>query len=148
MESGSNLDFGDYTSSSLVTKAWQALAQKDVDAVNAYVNKTVELYSKEAKTMQESLKEYPWESKDKIFSYWALNDVGTALYIQGEVYKNTGKNKEALEAYQKLVKEYFYAQCWDPNGWFWKPAEAAQDAIDNLSEDNLSKDKDNTSGKI
>ena len=41
--------------------------------------------------MQNSLTEYPWESKDKIFGYWALNDVGTALYIQGEALRKAGK---------------------------------------------------------
>ena len=84
--------------------------------------------------MQGSLTEYPWETKDKIFNFWALNDVGTALYIKGEALRKAGKNKEAREAYKKLVDEFFYAQCWDPKGWFWKPAEAAQQAIDDLGE--------------
>ena len=26
----------------------------------------------------------------------------------------------------KVIDEYSYAQAWDPGGWFWKPAEAAQ----------------------
>lgn len=134
IESGSKLDFGDYSSSFLTTQAWKALGENDVEAVNTYVNKVVELYAVKAKEMQESLSEYPWESKEKIFEYWALNDVGTSLYIKGEALKKAGKNKEAKGAYQKLVDEYFYAQCWDPKGWFWKPAEAAQQALDELGE--------------
>ena len=135
IESGVNLDFGDYTSSQLVQKAWAALAAKDLNAVVAYVNKTLELYSAKAKEMQASLKEYAWESKEKTFSYWALNDVGTALFILGESYRNAGKKEEAAESYKKLIDGYFYAQCWDPQGWFWKPAEAAQQnlaALDNV----------------
>lgn len=134
LESGSSLDFGDYSSSFLTTQAWKALGENNAEAVSAYVNKVLELYEGKAKEMQGSLTEYPWESKDKIFTYWALNDVGTSLYIQGETFKKNGKSKEAKQAYQKLVDDYFYAQCWDPKGWFWKPAEAAQQALDELGE--------------
>ncbi len=134
IESGSNLDFGDYSSSFLTVKAWEALGKSDSESVKTYVNKVIELYGEQAKQMQTSLTEYPWESKEKIFSYWALNDVGTAFYILAESYKKAGKTKEAQEAYKKLVDEYFYAQCWDPNGWFWKPAEAAQQSLDELGE--------------
>lgn len=132
LESGSSLDFGDYTSSYLTTQAWKALSGQNVEAVSTYADKVLDLYEKEAKKMQESLSEYPWESKDKIFSYWALNDVGTSLFIKGEAYRKAGKPEEAKKAYQELVNTYYYAQCWDPNGWFWKPAEAAQQALDEM----------------
>ena len=132
IETGVNYDFGDYSSSFLTTQAWKALLADDLDTVNAYTNKVIELYAGKAKQMQESMTEYAWESKDKIFSFWALNDVGTSLFIKGEAYKKAEKNKEAKEAYKQLVDNYFYAQCWDPKGWFWKPAEAAQEALNAL----------------
>ena len=134
IESGSSLDFGDYSSSYLTGRAWKALGENDTDQVVAYVDKVLELYEEKAKAMQASMTEYAWESKDAIFAKWALNDVGTALYIKGEVLKRNGDYDKAQKAYQKLVKDYFYAQCWDPNGWFWKPAEAAQQALDEISE--------------
>ena len=134
IESGSSLEFGDYTSSFLTQKAWEALEKQDMEGVKTYTNKCLELYSKKAQEMQESLNEYPWESKEKIFSYWALNDVGTCLYIQGEALKNSGDNAEAKKAFKKLIDQYFYAQCWDPNGWFWKPAEAAQQKLDEMGQ--------------
>jgi hypothetical protein len=130
--SGSTLDFGDYTSETLTTKAWQALTAGTTDAVLAYTNKCIELYAVKAKEMQASLTEYPWETKEKIFSYWALNDVGTSLFIRGEAYRKANDNAKAKEAYQQLIKEYSYAQAWDPQGWFWKPAEAAQQKLDEL----------------
>jgi hypothetical protein len=92
------------------------------------------MYNDQAKKMQSSLTEYPWETKEKIFSYWALNDVGTSLFIQAEALKRQGKGEEAKPIFEKLVNEYYYAQCWDPKGWFWKPAEAAQQALDELGE--------------
>lgn len=133
IESGSTLDYGDQKSATLITKAWEALAKNDLESVQAYVAKCLELYETEAKKMQASLTEYPWESKEQIFSYWALNDVGTGLFILGEANKNAGKNDEAKAAYQRVVSEFSYAQCWDPAGWFWKPAEAAKQKIDELS---------------
>ena len=132
IESGSNLEFGDYSSSYLTTKAWTALNEKDTDSVIAYVDKVLELYGEEAKAMQESMTEYAWESKEGIFAKWALNDVGTSLYIKGEAFKKVGENEKAQEAYQLLVEDYFYAQCWNQGGWFWKPAESAQQALDEL----------------
>jgi len=133
IKSGSNIDYGDYSSSYLTTQAWRALTSNDTDSVMAYTDKVIELYAEEAVKMQTSLSEYPWESKEKIFEYWALNDVGTSLFIRGEALKKAGKGKEAKQAYQKLVDNFFYAQTWDPQGWFWKPAEAAQQALDELS---------------
>lgn len=132
IESGSDLDFGDYTSETLTVKAWDALSKEDLDSVLAYTNKTIQLYETKAKDMQASLTEYPWESKEKIFSYWALNDVGTSFFIQGEAYKKAGKNKEAKDAYEKVINEFAFAQCWDPQGWFWKPADGAKQKLDEL----------------
>ncbi len=132
IETGANYDFGDYTSSFLTTQAWKALQADNLETVNVYTNKVLELYASKAKQMQESMTEYAWESKDKIFSFWALNDVGTSLFIKAEAYKKAGQNKEAKEAYKQLVDNYFYAQCWDPKGWFWKPADAAQEALNAL----------------
>jgi tetratricopeptide (TPR) repeat protein len=132
LESGSTLDFGDYKSSTLATKAWEALNNKDLPGVDAYVGKCLELYADQAKEMQKSLTEYPWESKEKIFSYWALNDVGTCLFIRGEAYKNAGKADEAKKAYKRLIDEYSFAQCWDPQGWFWSPAEKAKEELESL----------------
>jgi tetratricopeptide (TPR) repeat protein len=126
LESGLSVDYGDYSSSTLVQKAWAALSGNDLNAVIAYVKKTTDMYSIKAKEMQAELKDYAVGTNDEIFKYWALNDVGTALFILGEGYRQAGKKEEAAEAYKKLIDEYSYAQCWDPQGWFWKPAEAAQ----------------------
>ncbi len=129
IEKGLDLDFNDLSSSTLVRKAWESLSIKHLDAVEAYVNKVTSLYADKAKAMQSELKEYAWESKEKIFSYWALNDVGTAYFVLGEVNRLNNRHKEALAAYKTLIDNYSFAQCWDPQGWFWKPAEAAQQKV-------------------
>ena len=129
-------DFGDHRSETLVAKAWDAYGSKNFDDALAYVGKTVELYEGEAKQMQASLKELPRrESKEDTFKRWALNDVGTSLFIKGETLLKQGDKKAAREAFDKLVKEFPFAQCWDSKGWFWKPADAAKKRLAELEFD-------------
>ncbi len=132
LDSPNAIDFGDVSSSALVAKIWKASADNNQQALEAYVGKILELYADKAKEMQKSLTEYAWESKEKIFSYWALNDVGVALFAKGEYYRKAGNNEEAKKAYQRLIDEFSYAQCWDTQGWFWKPAEAAAEKMASL----------------
>ncbi|HPO91178.1 MAG TPA: hypothetical protein P5270_02180 [Victivallales bacterium] len=130
-------DYGDHSSSTLTTKAWNAMAQQQYDDALAYIAKCEELYGAEAKKMQASLTNYaPNDPKEETTKLWALNDVGTCMFIKGEVLLKKGDKKGALEAFNKLVKEYKYAQCWDPKGWFWKPAEAAKQKIVELQFEN------------
>ena len=96
----------------------------------------MELYAKEAKKMQASLKDYPAnEPKEETEKYWALNDVGTCLFIKGEVLLKKKDTAGAKAAFRELLKEYKFAQTWDPNGWFWKPAEAAKQKLVELDFD-------------
>lgn len=128
-------DFGDYSSSTLVAKAWKALQANDLKGVQAYVGETLKLYAATAKQMQSGLKDYPTGTNDShsaIFQYWALNDVGTAVFVLGQAYQNSGDKTNAIINYKLVISDYLYAQCWDPQGWFWKPADAAQTAINNL----------------
>ncbi|HBG62100.1 MAG: hypothetical protein A2306_06105 [Omnitrophica WOR_2 bacterium RIFOXYB2_FULL_38_16] len=132
IDSGSVIDFGDYSSAFITGQAWRALPDGDVATISLYTDKVVELYGEKARTMQDSLTEYPWQSREQIFNYWALNDVGTSLFIKAEALKKAGKVDEAKKVYKELIDKYFYSQCWDPQGWFWKPAEAAQQALDEM----------------
>ncbi len=127
-----NLDlyYGDMTSNFLVQQMWQALHDNNLNAVIGYDMKLEHLYTNEAKDMEASLKDYPTGSNDEIFKYWALNDVATGVFILGEAYRMNNKYDEAIKAYNKVINDYLYAQCWDPQGWFWKPAEVAQQKIE------------------
>ena len=129
IEKGLDLDFGNMSSATIVSRMWESLNKKDLDLVVAYSAKMMKVYGETAKKMQAGMTEYAWESPEKIHSFWALNDVGTGMFILGEAYRIAGKNAEALAAFKQVVTDYLYAQCWDPNGWFWKPAEAAQQKI-------------------
>jgi len=129
----SGYDFGDSKSVTLTTKAWQALNGKDYAAVAAYTDKCITLYKDTAVQQQGSLKEAA--DKDSAAQYWALNDVGTCYYIAGKALDDKGDKKGAIASYKFLVDKLAFAQCWDPNGWFWKPADAAKKRLAELQFD-------------
>jgi hypothetical protein len=129
-QTASAYEFGDFKSSTLVGKAWGALGQGDLEGVLAYTNKCLELYAQQAQDMQNSLTDFPpVEDKDKVFSFWALNDVATSLFIQGEAYRKAEKVEEAKTAFRTVSTVYKFGQTWDPQGWFWKPSEAAKEKL-------------------
>lgn len=127
------LDFGDYSSATLTSKAWAALDSKNYAAVTGYTNKCIESFKAKALEMQASLKEPA--PKDSANQYWALNDVGTCYFIQGKALDDQGDKKGAIAAYKALVDTLSFAQCWDPKGWFWKPADAARKRLAELQFD-------------
>ena len=105
----------------------------------AYTEKVVEMYEEQAKEMQDSMKTGVQTRAKKpsaeVHANWALNDVGTSYYIRGEALLNLGKNEEAIAAYRTVKDQYYYAQTWDPKGWFWSPAEVATEKVIKLSGD-------------
>jgi tetratricopeptide (TPR) repeat protein len=124
---GTPYDFGDYTSMTLTVKAWEALGKNDHKGVELYAKKCFELYEAEAKKQQKSLTDFA--PKDKAFDYWALNDVGTCYFILGESLLNQKKYPEAKAAYERVINDFGFAQCWDPKGWFWQVAKGSKDKI-------------------
>lgn len=123
------VDFGDRQSRTLINYAWKSLDEKDYSAVISYAEKCLELYGDEAARMQGGLTDYPSGSNEDIFKYWALNDVATILFIQGEAFRKADDAAKARLAYQRIRDEFSYGQAWDPQGFFWKPAEAAKEKL-------------------
>ena len=119
------LDFGDYRSVTLMTKAWEAQNAKRYPQAVAFTREIVTRYAAEARRMNRASKGF--EVGDAAHELWALNDVGTALFVMGEAYEKLGLLGEAAAAFDRLGAEFNYAQCWDPKGWFWRPAEGAKD---------------------
>ncbi len=121
------IDFGDQKSETLTTKAWSALGKKDYNAVMTYTDKCFKMYSKTAKKQQKSLKYFA--TKEKAYNYWALNDVGVCYFIKGCAYEEQNNIEKQKEMYKILVENYYFSQCWDPNGWFWHPGEVAEEKL-------------------
>ena len=119
-------DFGDRSSATLTGKAWEALNAGDHAMVKAYTDKCIDMYLAKAKEMQSGLTALPTGSQEEVSKYWALNDVGTCLFIKGQSLQKKGDKAGAKKAFKTLVDELKYSQCWDSNGWFWSPAGAAK----------------------
>ena len=118
------LDYGNMTSETLAGKAWQASADKNYPELFAYTQRCVELYGAEGKKMNAELTDF--EPLSTAAQLWALNDVGTCLYIKANAYEELKMYPEATETYSTLASDFTYAQCWDPKGWFWYPARGAE----------------------
>ncbi len=127
---GTSYDFGDYTSQTLTTKAWEALGANDHKGVELYTKKCIELYEEEAKKQQASLTAFA--PKEKAFDNWALNDVATCHFILGESLMAQKRFGEAKEAFERVVNDFGFAQCWDPKGWFWKVAVGARGRLNKI----------------
>lgn len=120
-------DYGDMTSNTLAVNAWHAWDVRDLDAVYAYTSKCIDLYKAKALVLQASMTDYA--SPGTEFNYWALNDVATCYFVRGLALKEQGRTGEAKEAFNIIIKDFYYAQCWDPKGWFWKPLQGAKDQL-------------------
>lgn len=71
------------------------------------------------------------EQKKKIRENGLLNDVATCYFIKGRAAEKLQRKEDAKKAFQQ-AKKYSYARAWDPAGWFWSPAEAASDRLEEL----------------
>ncbi|XHR27261.1 MAG: beta-glucanase precursor [Chthoniobacteraceae bacterium] len=132
------LNFGDFSSSTLTTKAWQALDGKRYEEVAGYTGKCIEMFKAKAVEMQKALTAPPaTDDKAKVFANWALNDVGTCYFILGKSLEAQGKPKDAVEAYKFVSENLQYAKCYDTKGWFWSPADSAKERVKALEFDSL-----------
>lgn len=121
-------DYEDYKSETLVVKAWQALENNDYKGAELYANKCIKLYEKDAIKTEENIKIKNVSQDDK---QWALNDVGTAYFILGEIYLKQGDNSKAKEMY-KLATRYDFSKCFDPQGFYWKIKEVSEDKLNTI----------------
>ena len=118
------------SSKELVIKAWEVHGKNDIENTFKITQQCIDFYLEEAKQQQASLNAPP-KGAD-IANYQILNDVATCYFIQAESYMRQGKLTEAIEVFNIIIQQYPFAQAWDPRGWYWQIAKAAQDSIDKL----------------
>jgi beta-glucuronidase len=116
------------SSGELSNKAWAVHGKRDVEATFKVTQQLIDLYKDQADKEQASLSSLP-KNKDEINKVAVLNDVATAYFIQAESYMRQQKLEEAKKIFKLLIDKYFYAQAWDPRGWYWQIAEAAKQSI-------------------
>ncbi len=134
---GLNSAKGPKAADALAGKAWQAKKNKDYQAVIAHAKKCIKYNEEESVKMQKVMTEPVPTSRDDlnkeaVTAKWALNYVGASYFVLSRAYEDLGKPAEALKAYQHLVKTLPFAHCWDPKGYYWKPASVARKRIEGL----------------
>ncbi len=67
----------------------------------------------------------------RTFANGVLNDAAACMFIVGNAQERTSLCSDARKTYQDLAR-LTYARVWDPKGWFWAPADAAEDGLDRL----------------
>jgi len=122
----------DASSGELIVKAWEVHGKKNVEATFQYTQRVIDLYGDEAAQQQAAIKRLP-KSRSEIEAFQILNDVGTAYFIQGESFRNQGKTNESIQAFKTVVDKFYYAQAWDPRGWFWSISRASRESIEKLN---------------
>ncbi|GEM_PF-1807710 len=118
-------------SASLMAKAWAYFNKKNYAAARAFCEETISRYTAEALKQQASLKDYAPKGKESL--YWALNDVGTAHFILGKIYRAQGQSDQAREEFKTVINKYGFAQCWDKQGWWWKVKDAAKKELSSMN---------------
>ena len=126
----SKYDFSDSSHWNLTVSAWEHMAQKDYEGTFAYAEKCLELFEAEAKETAKKMNTFVGFGHED--DYAVVNDVATSHYIMGEAYMRMGNPDQALKEFNLVIKEYPYAQCWDPKGWFWKVAEVSKKNIEKI----------------
>ena len=121
------------SSSALATRAWDALRRKEYAGARQAARRCRELYRAQAENMQKALTTLP--DKETAPQKWALNDVGTCTYILGQAAEAENQREEAMTAYREVIDKYLFAQCWDPQGWYWQVAVAARERLTALAMD-------------
>lgn len=122
---------GILSSEELTIRAWEALSAKDYKTAIFYANRCIGQYLEEADKQQASLENFPARGKEEQF--WALNDVGTSLFIKGEAFMKQEMWKEAKEMFNRIMDDYSFAQCWDPRGWFWKVVKVSKVNLEKIA---------------
>lgn len=116
-----------YPSKSLVQAAWDCYNSKEYDTALLYAERCIALYDTNARKLQASL-DAPIP-KERINSYWVLNDVATAKFIKGKILWLRNDSESAKRMMSDITQNYRYAMAYDLRGWYWNVADAAKDML-------------------
>ncbi len=105
-------------------KAWELLEAGDHDATVAFVETSLGSFEKEAKAQAARMRGFA--KKGAELEFHQVNIAGTLGYIKGLARQRGDRTEPALAAFREVWTTYPFAQAWDPQGWFWKPGQAAK----------------------
>jgi len=119
----------------LTLQAWEALAARKWDDAFRIASECIEQFGAQAEREQQRLtrdnvplppvgKVAP-DVRDRILERGLLNDVAACYYIKGEAAMSLSRRDDAKRAYAAATR-LPHARVYDPAGFFWSPAEAAE----------------------
>lgn len=115
-------------SKDLVTKAWEASSKGNFDIIDSLLAQMEQIYGEKIRAQKDSLKAFPVRGKEE--DVREMNDYATILFIKSEALMNYGRKDDAIALFENTIKEYPWAQAWDPRGWYWSIAEKGRASID------------------
>ena len=124
----------------VITAVWEALTDGKYETAITNANQWINGFHGQATQRQEKLQkekaDFPTgavsdEVKTKILENGVLNNVAACYFIKGEASDKLGRTEDARKAYTE-AKKLTFARVWDPQGWFWSPADAAGDKLSAL----------------
>ena len=114
-------------SADYVKKGWALRGAKKYAEAYKVTEECITKYSKQADRLAATLTDFPSSGDEE--TYKVMNNVAECYFIRGEAFRDEQKKEESKKNFQIVVDKYPYAQAFDPRGWYWKLAEAAQSAI-------------------
>ncbi|MBF0593448.1 MAG: tetratricopeptide repeat protein [Candidatus Omnitrophica bacterium] len=112
----------------LLKMSWAASNHGDYEELERITKAILAQHEQEAMAQSTSLSAFP--SRDKVDDFRIMNNVATALFVHAESLMHRGLKEEAIAAFERLIKDYPYAQSWDASrGAFWSIAEKSKISI-------------------
>ena len=116
----------------LATKAWVALKAEDHELVSKLTTQCFEEFGDEAVRQQKESGEEI--SKENASSFPELNSVGTCLFILAESLSQQGDKEKSQATLKKLITDFPECYCENKQGYYWKPALAAEKRLAGATE--------------
>lgn len=134
----------DLSKNALLTKrAWDPFNEEKYEEAIRRADECIDEFVKQARRDEEKLEEEKAplpptgkvadQDKETIIERGVLNDVATCYYIKGRSLEYVHQIEQAKKTYQE-TRKFPHGRCWDPKGWFWSPAQAANDRLERLAE--------------
>ena len=105
-------------------RGWELLEAGNPAATVEFVDQSLAPIAAAAKAEARTMTGFARKGKE--FDYPKVNAAGTLGYIRAKALERAGKRNEWLEALRQVWTDYPFCQAWDPQGWFWKPGQAAK----------------------
>ena len=114
--------------------AWEALNEERYEDALVVTEECTELFGDVAREKHATMSGPVVASNelDYWMEYGVLTDVAACHFVRAEALMKLDRSEEALADYRVLTEELQYSQLWDPRGWFWKPADAAEERISEI----------------